>query len=388
MIKYGGLFFFTFAIFSCSTVDTASPVLFPGAGTAVVTSETLPENAGTVFPIPEIIAVNEEKPAVIVWYDGLPVTSPYDTNVPVPVIPPVQAPQHPVAVEKPAVQKPAVQKPAVPRAAPVVRSSKRILPEKIVTLYKRGKVSLPLRGTGWIFMGSVPSEGIAFEDKITHGTNDTFYFDAAAYGDFVLAFEQQHMSDSEILKQNIVLHLRDKKDEPLPSISAATETGDELPAQSLKELVRTGHYKKALETYEEHDVLLELLQEGVEKRNTSALVFFYNRVAGDKDAAAFFVDSRFLDLSVKAGKIFIKRGFTKEGVHLLEICLPFYEGKSDYDALLFILGTVYQSEKVVRNEKKAVFYYKKLLDNFPASIYWDTAHKEYMFLMRRYIDVR
>jgi hypothetical protein len=58
------------------------------------------------------------------------------------------------------------------------------------------------------------------------------------------------------------------------------------------------------------------------------------------------------------------------------------------DRFLFLLGKIYEENSSIRNEHTSAAYYKKLIDGYPASIYWDESQDRYRFLKRRYIDIR
>ena len=58
------------------------------------------------------------------------------------------------------------------------------------------------------------------------------------------------------------------------------------------------------------------------------------------------------------------------------------------DRYLFLLGKIYEKDSSIRNEHTSAAYYKKLVDGFPSSIYWDESQDRYRFLKRRYIDIR
>ncbi len=58
------------------------------------------------------------------------------------------------------------------------------------------------------------------------------------------------------------------------------------------------------------------------------------------------------------------------------------------DRLLFLLGKIYEEDSSIRNERTSATFYKKLIDSYPASIYWEESQDRYRFLKRRYIDIR
>ncbi len=409
MIRYILSVFLLFMIISCSTVEKNRPAAFSESQKPVV----LPSGIKSVFPFPLLPVlrkstktVKDDIPEVFIFHrvaaggnSLLPSFLPFPKlpEQKTAVVSPVE--RNSVRTEKSITTispvPPVVHTEKVPSrksqaaASAVSPAVTAVIPEKDVTVYRKDKIVLPLKNTGWIYMGSSPSEGISFTDKITSGNNDVFYFTAEKYGDFILSFQQQRISRTKNPEEKIHLSIREKKNNKKDHPPAVNKPIKKDAAESLDALIKEGKYKKAYDSFNRHEVLLKILEKGVSKRDIPSLAFYYNEIFKTNNSFdSLLNDDVMLARSIDAGKIFIKKGFIVQGVHLLEKCLPFNRGRSGNDALLFILGTVYQNENAVRNEKKAAFYYKELLDEYPASIYWDNAHKAYMFLKRRYIDVR
>lgn len=58
------------------------------------------------------------------------------------------------------------------------------------------------------------------------------------------------------------------------------------------------------------------------------------------------------------------------------------------DEALYLQGQIYESESSVKDIKKAVETYKNLIQNYPASPYWDKANKRIIYLNRFYFEAR
>jgi len=261
--------------------------------------------------------------------------------------------------------------------------------KKELTFYHKGKVTVHLDGTGWIVTNINPGKGIEFADKLILDNNDIFYFSVSLYGDFTITFQKQNNTESPDKELSLLLHCKEKKDKKGAPGAIGEGKAALVDVKSLDEYIDSGNYKKAFEVYPKQNVLRILLIKGINTSTVGPLIPFYNEVYKKAEPLKFvFRDKDFIPLVIDAGKLFISKKFIKQGAHILETCLSVAGENYTMDSVLFILGNVYQNEKAIRNEKKAVFYYKKLVDEYPASVYWDEAHREYMFLKRRYIDIR
>ncbi|MCR4734256.1 MAG: tetratricopeptide repeat protein [Treponema sp.] len=71
-------------------------------------------------------------------------------------------------------------------------------------------------------------------------------------------------------------------------------------------------------------------------------------------------------------------------------CLSvFFEyASSRRDEALYLQGQIYESDSPVKDIKKAVSTYKNLIQNYPASLYWDKANKRIIYLNRFYFEAR
>ncbi len=412
-----------FLIFSCATRNAVKPLPF-------VLSEKKPPGSevkqNKKIPLPHVregvkkqATTKTEIPGIIIVYDGNPIREiVHIPGIPLPALPPIK----PVIISAPPLSMQKIAEPGIPpllAAEPVHKEepekenthtgkpSKNLLSrkntsdrgivsskssdsiKKELTFYHKGKVTVPLNGTGWIVTKVHPGKGIEFDDKLISDNNDIFYFSVSLYGDFTITFQKQDNAGSSDKEMILLLHCKEKKDKRGVEGAIGEGKAAVVHVKSLDEYIDSGNYKKALEVYPKPDVLRTLLIKGINTRTVGPLIPFYNEVYKNAEPLKFvFREKDFIPLVIDAGKLFISKKFIKQGVHLLETCFSGAGENYTMDSVLFILGNVYQNEKVIRNEKKAVFYYKKLVDEYPASVYWDEAHKEYMFLKRRYIDIR
>ena len=58
------------------------------------------------------------------------------------------------------------------------------------------------------------------------------------------------------------------------------------------------------------------------------------------------------------------------------------------DEALYLQGQCYEAKSEIQNIKKALNSYTLLVENFPASKYWDNANKRIIYLKRFYLEAR
>ena len=63
-------------------------------------------------------------------------------------------------------------------------------------------------------------------------------------------------------------------------------------------------------------------------------------------------------------------------------------GADGLDEALFILAGYYEKCTAVRDERKAVSYYRQIVDYYPVSIYWEGSRERIRYLERQYIYIR
>lgn len=420
LVVFSGVFFL---VFSCATGNGVKPL-------PVVLPEKIPSSPevkqDNKIPLPYVKedvkkqeTTRTETPEIIIVYSGNPVQEfLHISGIPLPALHPLKPviiSASPLSIQKiaesgipsvsaaGAVHKEEPEKgkyhtvnPSKSLLSGKNTSDREIVSSKIndsikkeLTFYHKGKVPVHLDGTGWIVTNVNPGKGIEFDDKLILENNDIFYFSVSLYGNFTITFQKQNNEGFSGKELILLLHCKEKKDKKGVQDTTVEGKADMVPVKSLDEYIDYGNYKKAFEVYPEPNVLHRLLIKGINTSTVEPLIPFYNEVYKNAEPLKFvFKEKDFIPLVIDAGKLFISKKFIKQGVHILETCLSGAGENYTMDSVLFILGSVYQNEKAVRNEKKAVFYYKKLVDEYPASVYWDEAHKEYMFLKRRYIDIR
>ncbi len=270
-------------------------------------------------------------------------------------------------------------------------SRKQVEYETVVSpIGENSIVTVSLNGTGWLFLGAEGSSaGISFSSRLNRQGVTEFHFKVGSPGTFKLKFQHQDPLSGRIAVRGIQLKAEEMPSEtpPLDQEKNASEAPEK--EESLESLIDGGRYGEAYGMYDHVEVLSEVLRRGVEDKDIKALEFFHDKVvSGDGSYSLFFTGGRYINMTVNAGKLLVKKGCAAEGVSLLEKIVSEAHDLKKMDEILYILGYSFQNTGSIRDERKAAGYYKRLIDEYPASIYWDSAKREYLVIKRMYIDVR
>jgi len=249
-------------------------------------------------------------------------------------------------------------------------------------------VTVSLNGTGWLFLGVEGNNaGISFSSRLNRQGVTEFHFKVGAPGTFKLKFQQQDPLSGRIAVRGIQLKAVEMPSDTPSSEKKVSETPEK--EESLESLIDGGRYGEAFGMYDQVEVLSEVLRRGIKDKDLQALKIFHDKVvSGDGRYSVFFTGERYINMTVNAGKLLVKEGHPAEGIGLLEKIVSEAPGFENMDEILYILGYSFQNTGSIRDERKAAGYYKRLIDEYPASIYWDSAKREYLIIKRMYIDVR
>lgn len=210
---------------------------------------------------------------------------------------------------------------------------------------KAVKVMLP--GIGWIYLGDDENSGkIRYQGKTVEGGNTIFSFIAYSAGNYLLKFQQQDLTVNSVRQNDVSLRVEPPKpptaakDHAVPPKGAEPYAKPALPEKTMgRPSADTG--LGGLETDDER--MRELLKEG-------------------KTREALDEIERFL----------VEKGFTLANI----------------DEWYIRLARLYETDRELKNMKKALWYYEKLRDGFPMSRYWDEADGKSRYIRRNFFDIK
>lgn len=86
------------------------------------------------------------------------------------------------------------------------------------------------------------------------------------------------------------------------------------------------------------------------------------------------------------------RFYNSEDYHALALVLGQLQGRElpfwEQDRLLLFLGRLHDLGSPLRDEKAALDYYTRLVDQYPGSLYWDEANRRARYIRRHFFQIR
>lgn len=243
--------------------------------------------------------------------------------------------------------------------------SKTVINERDMNAYSLTKFNISLKGKGWIYLPDKENRDIEYYGRNFTNEDTLYTFIPKVEGTYFLRFQYQDLINNiyKIEKINLIVVkeareiIVDKTESSgiIPEKEALETVAAVVPESSIETMFREGNSQGLSERV---PVLLKNLDPSVIKILP--------------DIANLLYESEYY---ISAASIL---------ENLVEDNLFVY--LTDY--FLYLLGNIYEKDSQIRNEKISAGYYKTLIDNYPASLYWEDSQKRYRFLKRRYIDIR
>ena len=331
------------------------------------------------------------------------------------------APDDPITADTgPPVREPAprrVDRETVAAAENVPRASPEPLLE--ISAAPGQDISFPIEGIGWIYLGEeTGSGGITYKSRSFRGNSTFFDFKALSEGTYDLRFQRQDSRTGGAQYASVLISVGTGA-EPVTA-DGISETGDPVRADSL---FAAGDSAGALREYymadDDDDPVINdrIALLAFENRDFRTAAKYWTRNIGASDYTVASRAARsVLGLGVVLGDPGILSGlddqamrwFSKEDAGdlmsaalvtdaagdigttrlLLEGTAEFMGPASRMDWVFYRLGQIYESDGEFRNERKAVRYYQVVLDEYPASLYWEDARERIAYLTRHFLEIR
>jgi hypothetical protein len=340
----------------------------PGAGAAPSAAEVVPA-AGE-----GATAVSESDPAPTPT-PALTATGPQ---------PPSGATREPEASDAPS---PAP--PAAPPPIPAERPSIVELPPIAIRLSRTGiTVPVTLDGFGWIYLADSDADGFVFVGRELTDTASIFGFRIDRPGDYSLRFQRQ---DNEVGRFEVVTVEILGTDAPVvpgstravpetrPTESPAPAASDEVESTVADaETITARAGSGGEEAY-------SLYREVLERLGGDDRAYPYNAVVG---VLLEYAVLRELAEYLTLAEILETGGYLHEAVATLVAAIERYGRASGVDAACFRLARIFEGDSPLRDEKRALGYYRKITEYFPLSAYYEEAQARIRHIERHFIDIR
>ena len=224
-------------------------------------------------------------------------------------------------------------------------------------------ITVILDGTGWIFLGEQGGKNITFLSRTVDEGKTVFSFRAGNGKVFILNFQFQN-TDGSSRNAEIELASKDLSSSEKVPESSLTKADAETDENALPGKV-------------------DLSVSPVDEKSAGNTAPLNTKSGGDTTEADYNADD-VDNLFKEALDLIDKQEYIKATENLEKIrnsSFPFPET----DRLYFLLGQCYEKE---RDPVKAEDCYRMLLDQFPFSIYYDSAETRKRYLLRYFIDIK
>ena len=289
-------------------------------------------------------------------------------------------------------------------------AEEKIIPSRKVTLKKMEYLDISYPGRGWIYMGITDgSKDLSYFGRKL-GTSDTnFTFQAKTEGTKILHFTKNDTLQNEYIDDYIEVEILSEKGSNKTHIKAP-----EFKQVSKKQIESVN--KKVIEISENTADNLQQTNtlsasSSVTKPSETPIIETEsedqkNKVLPETNKAKekdFLVSDSNDDSVLDTSSIEEKENFDPKTL-LKEAKLLYNEKEYSFalekiervleqndivkDEALYLQGQCYEAKSEIQNIKKALNSYTLLVENFPASKYWNNANKRIIYLKRFYLEAR
>ena len=288
-------------------------------------------------------------------------------------------------------------------------AEEKIIPSRKVTLKKMEYLDISYPGRGWIYMGITDgSKDLSYFGRKL-GTSDTnFTFQAKTEGTKILHFTKNDALQNEYIDDYIEVEILSEKGSNKTHIKAPEfkqvskkqiESVDtkstEVSANTVDNLQQNSMISAQSVTKPSETPIIE-----TESEDQKNIVLPETNKAKEKD---FLVsdsnDDSILDTSsIEEKEIFDPKTLLKEAKLLYnekeysfaleKIERVLEQNDIVKDEALYLQGQCYEAKSEIQDIKKALNSYTLLVENFPASKYWNNANKRIIYLKRFYLEAR
>ena len=289
-------------------------------------------------------------------------------------------------------------------------TEEKIIPSRKVTLKKMEYLDISYPGRGWIYMGITDgSKDLSYFGRKL-GTSDTnFTFQAKTEGTKILHFTKNDALQNEYIEDYIEVEILSEKGSNKTHIKAPEfkqvskkqiESADTKSTEVSENTADNFRQTNTLSASSSENKSSETPIIETESEDQKNKVLPETNKAKEKD---FLVSDSNDDSVLDTSSIEEKENFDpktllkeakllyneKEYTFALEKIETVLE-RSDIgkDEALYLQGQCYEAKSEIQNIKKALNSYTLLVDNFPASKYWDNANKRIIYLKRFYLEAR
>lgn len=284
------------------------------------------------------------------------------------------------------------------------KQNEQIVPSRSVILKKQEYVDISYPGKGWIYMGITDgSKDLSYFGRKL-GTQDTnFTLQAKNEGTKILHFTKNDPLTSEYIDDYIEVKILAEKGSNKTHIQAPQFKMQ--PTEKSQQIINENNSQnKNILSYENSN------QNEASNSKTSELTVLDENQSDKKDNNSTQVQTVLSEETLKTNepaqissknaenensdpKILLQEAQIlyneKEYALALEKINDFLlKSAANADEALFLQGQCYEAKSAVQDIKAAINSYTTLIDNYPASKFWDKSNKRIIYLKRFYLEAR
>ncbi len=305
--------------------------------------------------------------------------------------------------------------------------------ERLREIYARigDEVEIGLEGEGYLFLGfpdRVQADGMSFKSKQARDGKTYFKFKAFSKGDYDLSFMQQDNARGRTQKETVRIHVVSEADFTAAverqAAPRASDARDMEPAdyQYAEKLITLGKLDAALaelaKGYKETDgyvndriafvYLLKRDYEAAEKyygRNllpagaysNKAVIGMVRVAIQRKDSAGFFsylkrmlaiTDLNIEEPIIQGVRFQMEKGEVGVALDLLAEYTRRYPRGADFDEACFLTAQLLEKDSAYRDIPRARELYRRILEEFPESLFAGSSRERLRYLEQHFYYVR
>lgn len=262
-------------------------------------------------------------------------------------------------------------------------------------------IQLSMTELDWIFdRNNSSSNGVSFEETQYLQNSKEFLFTALEAGKWILSFARTNLETGATETRRVAVIVYSPRDGVTGTEKAGETEG--MENAFVEETERDSVHREFIGSFS-----ADALREGLSNRNEAVLgrqlelLTGYLRAdpaaIGDTGVAkAAGAVNTGLEIQeppwtevLDAAEQLENSSYEEAAISALKLFIDHAAGRFDETGrVYYLLGSLYESPILPRDERTAVDYYKKVLDIFPSDIYYFRAEERIKYLERHFIQIR
>jgi len=255
---------------------------------------------------------------------------------------------------------------------PIMNSSDE---ERTVTYTMPGTIEIELERTGWIYTGEKNGKkGIVLDSRRFVDNNTIFTFKILENDDYNIVFHLQNTSGGSESSSIVIRRDGAEKESVIKP--------DNMESSAVKE----DSFPKIVTPSERKES-----REGSVPSSEKDAAAIISSADSESNASLRSASKQQADMSpqdvVKNAAALADKGDYVSAIDLLEEIVQKYPRLSDMDRVYYLLAKYYEAETPKRNAEKSIYYYSRILEEYPLSDYVDESEKRIKYLEKHFIYI-